>query len=89
MKANGTREAIGVLCLAAAVLAMVGCDGSLSLVLAPPEQCFQQDVVQTGCTTQETIVTYCDDPFGLFCYDELIIEEICGDVIVDSFLVCE
>ena len=87
MYRNKVLRRVGVLGLAAALAG--GCDGSLSLVLAPPERCFQQDVIETGCTTQETVVTYCDDPFGLFCYDELIIEEICGDVIVDSFLVCE
>lgn len=77
-------QRVGVLGVAAALA--VGCDGTFSVILSPPDQCFQQDLVETDCFTRETVQTFCDD-FG--CYDEVVIEEICDDVVVDSFLVCD
>ncbi len=65
-------------------------DGFL-LVVERPEECFQQDLIEEDCFAEETVVTYCEeDIFGfLDCFDEVIFEIFCEDVIVDSFLVCE
>ncbi len=66
-------------------------EGGLTIIIDRPTECFQEDVIATDCFTQETLVTVCEEDFFGFvdCYDELVIELVCEDVVVDSFLVCE
>ncbi len=64
--------------------------GGVTIIIDRPTECYQEDVIATDCFTQQTLVTYCEEDFFGFvdCYDEVVLELVCEDVVVDSFLVC-
>lgn len=93
---------LGVFLLMAPAAGMCGCDGALSaiievigdgvtIVIDRPTECFQEGLVETDCFTQETLVTVCEEDFFGFeeCFDELVFEVVCEEVLVDTFLICE
>ena len=92
-------RSFGMLILLVSAGGLCGCDGVLSdiigdgitIVIERPTECFEEQLIGTECFTQETLVTVCEeDIFGsLDCFDELIIEVVCEDVIIETFLICE
>lgn len=86
------------------VIVAMGCDGGLSITLDPGNgnsNCIQQDVIEEQCFLEEVVaeecyedayfVEVCDEIFpGVFdCYDELVVETVCEDVVIDVVEVCE
>ena len=98
---SGSIRVLGVLLLPLLGIGASGCGDGFSIlinglgaalpVVDRPEQCFREDLVVTDCFSQETLVTICEEDFFGFldCFDELIIEVVCEDVVLDSFLVCD
>jgi len=94
MNSTTKRTARTVLIRLFAVSAGVatGCGSEFSVSLRPqPTDCFRQDVIDTGCFTRESVVTFCEEDFFGFlqCIDDVVVDVVCEDVVVDSFLVCE
>lgn len=97
------RESIGLAggALVSSVLSIgaLGCGGFGIVLPDVPEECFQEDVVDTDCFTESRLVEVCDeiceeDIFGFVecfedCYFEEVVDVFCEDVVVDSYVVCE
>ena len=103
MKPTRTRtiQRFGIFLAFVLTLGPSGCGGlsilldtledGVTIVVERPEECFLEDIVDTDCFPQETLVTICEEDFFGFveCFDELIIELVCEDVIIDTFLTCD
>lgn len=69
-----------------------GCGGGISIVIRPqPSECFRENVVGADCFTRQSFVSVCEeDVFGFVtCYDDVVIDVVCDQVVVDSYLVCD
>ncbi len=90
MRGSSVRSAVAVVTVI--LILTAGCGSGISLVIRPqPSECFQQDVVDVGCRTRQTIVSVCEEDFFGFvdCYDDVVIDVLCEEIVVDSFLICE
>lgn len=88
----GMIRVLGAVLLCGIGVGMSGCDSfSLELVLPDGDGCFQQDVVETDCYTEEILGEDCIVIGSFEICETVVIEiiEVCEDVVVDSFIVCE
>jgi len=69
-----------------------GCGSGISIVVRPqPSECFRQDVVDVDCYTRRSVVSVCEEDFFgfVYCYDDLVIDVVCDEIVVDSYLICD
>lgn len=87
-----SRSRLSQYLIAGLISAVAGCGSGFSIVIRPqPEDCYRQDVIETGCYPLETVVTFCEEDFWgiLHCYDDVVMDVVCEDVVVDSYLICD
>ena len=90
MRGFNTRLIVAALMVVLVLIA--GCGSGISIVIRPqPSECFRQNVVDVGCRTRQTIVSVCEEDFFgfVYCYDDVVIDVICDEIVVDSYLICD
>lgn len=73
------------------LILIAGCGSGISIVVRPqPSECFRQDVVDVGCRTRQSVVSVCEEDFfgDLYCYDDVVVDVLCDEIVVDSYLIC-
>ncbi|MGB2987897.1 MAG: hypothetical protein WBE26_18670 [Phycisphaerae bacterium] len=74
------------------LILLAGCGSGISIVIRPqPSECFRQDVVDVGCRTRQSVVSVCEEDFFgfVYCYDDYVIDVVCDEIVVDSYLICD
>ena len=90
MRDFNVRSAFAV--VAVLLTLITGCGGGISIVIRPqPSECFRQDVVDVGCRTRQSVVSVCEEDFFgfVYCYDDYVIDVVCDEIVVDSYLICD
>ena len=74
------------------LMLIAGCGSGISIVIRPqPSECFRQDVVDVDCYTRRSVVSVCQEDFSgfVYCYDDYVIDVVCDEIVVDSYLICD